>query len=74
MLISAHPYDEAMWYSRNGALMIFIAGIVLIAAGCWQYSAENTAVGILLIVVGIPAAVIGITVLSVHMRVARRKK
>jgi len=63
-----------MWYDRSGARVIFYAGVMFLMVGYGLYLMGHRTPGIILMVIGIFAMMIGFTMIAMHIMVDFNKK
>ncbi|MDR0334291.1 MAG: hypothetical protein LBH69_00170 [Methanomassiliicoccaceae archaeon] len=61
-----------MWYDRLGVwAVLLIAGIAMICAGIWLYAADDQTPGVVLMLVGVAAAMIGLRIMRFRAAAGR---
>jgi len=63
-----------MWYDRSRARVIFFAGVMLMMIGYGIYLMGHKMPGAVIMVTGLPAMMIGFTIIVMHLFVDFKKK
>jgi membrane-bound ClpP family serine protease len=62
-----------MWYDRSSVTMMIFFGASMALIGIGLYMMEHRTVGFVIMIIGIAAAVIGFTVLKIHLMLDHKR-